>query len=114
MQLPVEGVLHHSIKEPLVADVARGFATRYYLVESHDGSGVPKVKVLEYDDLRKIPGFKGTSEYTEIILAEYWANNGSDGHTEFQMQGWVLVKETELEWKHPHAGEWPQVEIRRA
>lgn len=99
--LPTEFVFR-TPGEAYQMDVARGFGTQLYVYGE---------KLMDYDELRRTPGFTGTSGADGVILSEIWEDYGSDGHTEYRMQGWILMeaKTWERLAKLPIHGRWPDL-----
>lgn len=102
MPLPYETVVHPNYVRDAehCADVARAFSTGCYQV----GHGV-----IDGDSLRTAKDFKGFDQLSEILIAEYWADYGSDGHTEFVLQGWVPIPASAWVWPghRNHLGQFP-------
>lgn len=46
--------------------------------------------LVDYQDLVKTDGFRGTSYYTQLYIYEWWSDYGCDGHTEYILQGYFL------------------------
>jgi len=63
-----------------------------YLYVAHDGS------IVDYQKLREMtPNFKGSSYAPSIYLWEIWEDEGSDGHTEFTLDGYMFLTDQKLE-----------------
>jgi len=46
--------------------------------------------LIPYDTLRTLPTFEGTSKEIQVRLYEIWGEFGSDGHTDYSLQCWML------------------------
>jgi len=64
---------------------ARIFNTRKWVVNG---------KIVDYDYLRKLDGFKGTCHHDSVLLVEVWVNNGEDGHTSFNHLGYRYIQQS--------------------
>ena len=86
INIPTEFVIHQA--QIVTPDQARVYNTHLYWYED---------EIFDYDGIRKAAnGFKGTSHYDEVMLAEVWMDNGDDGHTAYSLQGWMYVPYSRL------------------
>ena len=49
-------------------------------------------KFIPYEELCKLPDFKGTASEQELYIIECWEDRGSDGHVEYRMVGHILCR----------------------
>ena len=93
------------ITEPKLAvpQYARVYRTGQYILND---------EIVEYHTLAKIPNFKGTNNYDEILLVEVWLDNGDDGHTIFSHEGFRFITKSQFEkektTERHYVGQLPQ------
>ncbi len=89
--VPHEVVVYHPAQiTPLQARIYR---TNTWLVNG---------KIIDYKELAKTEGFRGTSHHEEILLVEVWMDNGDDGHVCFSLRGHRAVPEARLKYEREH------------
>jgi len=71
--------------------VACAYRTHLYIVEGC---------VVTYPEIAHRPGFVGTYQEVEVILAEVWTDSGSDGHVQWMQRGWRFVPDSTLHLRH--------------
>lgn len=54
-------------------------------------------KVVDYDELKILFGFKGTCHYESVYLVEVWVQSGDDGHIKYCFRGYRYVTSSQLE-----------------
>ena len=76
---------HHLVTKPglYAPRQARVFRTGVYMVDG---------EIVNYDFLRKLPDFHGTSNYDSIVLVEVYEDRGMDGWTDYRFIGYRAVE----------------------
>jgi len=46
-------------------------------------------RTVNYSVLCKLPDFRGTSNYPQLHIYEWWRDYGDDGHTEYSLMGYL-------------------------
>jgi hypothetical protein len=67
---------------------ARAYQTHLFFIND---------KIVDYEQLRLSKEFKGSAHYDEIALVEVWIDYGDDGHTGYNLNGWMYVPFSRLE-----------------
>jgi len=80
------------LKKPGVVVPHQGRFHRTNLYVNKDGSG----PVMRYEGLLDKPGFRGTLDYEELVLTE-WYENESVEHADYRLAGYVLLMESKLD-----------------
>jgi len=83
--LPTEVV----VSEPRLVVPKEG---RIYRVELFLRDGI----VFEYQELSKLPGFKGTYTENELFFIEIYEDAGDDGHIKYILQGYALMTKEQI------------------
>jgi hypothetical protein len=52
--------------------------------------------VFEYQELCKLPGFKGTYIEKELFFIEIYEDVGDDGHIKYILQGYALMTKEQI------------------
>ena len=92
--VPVECVIRKP-GEQVFPREGRIYPTEFY--ENARGELVDYQELLDGYDCHTFgdgtgrPMFPGTSAFKEVFAVEVWHDCGDDGHTEYQMFGWVLT-----------------------
>ena len=90
-QLPYQRVFHvpylddvdtGEVRREFVLPVARGRLTEFFYLDG---------KVVNYEELRMVPGFNGTNNYLNVFEIELWDDCGEDGHLLYRLRGYACV-----------------------
>ena len=92
LAVPTEFVVTEGYSRIVSPNQARAFKTELFYYND---------EVMTYNQLRQLPGFSGSSHYSELFLFEYWEDEGSDGHVAFTHRGYILTHEIKEFNKYP-------------
>lgn len=81
-QLSVPSEVYIDSPQVCIPIQARAWNTDLYTYEG---------KILNSNQLAKLPGFRGVSNYPNIILLEVWEDQGCDGHLSYRHTGYIFM-----------------------